>query len=215
MRVAVGSRNPVKVEAVEACFNAFFDEVVIEAVEVEGIPQPIGFEEALRGAVERAVEAIDKSGADLGVGLEAGLIENKYAITGYMNQHVCAIVDGWSRVTFGLSAAFEFPFEVVEGVLSGKAGEAEEVMEDISGIRGIGSGVGAVGYLTGEKLTRKDLCVQAVLTALIPRINPQLYPGKWPTTDEVLPQQCGCLKKASRAPPSLGREKLKKGDRQK
>lgn len=187
MRAAVGSRNPVKVEAVKAVFKEFFDDVTVEAVEAGEISQPIGFEGALRGAVKRAVEAIDKTGAEFGVGLEAGLVENMYAITGYMNQHVCAIVDGRGRVTIGLSAAFEFPLDVVKGIISGRAREAEEVMEEISGIEGIGSGVGAVGYLTREKVTRKDLCVQAVLMALIPRINPQLYPGRWPTVDEVLP----------------------------
>ena len=179
--MAVGSTNPVKIEAVKTCFNNFFDNVSIEAVEVETKPQPIGIDETIRGAVKRGLEALKKTGADLGVGIEAGLIKLEHTITGYINQHICAIIDKQGHITIGLSMGFEFPPEVVEKILSGEAKEAEEAMEEISGIKGIGSKTGAIGYLTKEKITRKDLCIQAIISALIPRINPQLYQNKWPS----------------------------------
>ena len=179
--MAVGSTNPVKIEAVKTCFNNFFDNVSIEAVEVETKPQPIGIDETIRGAVKRGLEALKKTGADLGVGIEAGLIKLEHTITGYINQHICAIIDKQGHITIGLSMGFEFPPEVVEKILSGRAKEAEEAMEEISGIKGIGSKTGAIGYLTKEKITRKDLCIQAIISALIPRINPQLYQNKWPS----------------------------------
>jgi len=179
--VAVGSTNPVKIEAVKTCFNNFFDNVSIDAVEVETKPQPIGIDETIRGAVKRGLEALKKTGADLGVGIEAGLIKLEHTITGYINQHMCAIIDKQGHITIGLSMGFEFPPEVVEKILSGEAKEAEEAMEEISGIKGIGSKTGAIGYLTKEKITRKDLCIQAIISALIPRINPQLYQNKWPS----------------------------------
>ena len=179
--MAVGSTNPVKIEAVKTCFNNFFDNVSIEAVEVETKPQPIGIDETTRGAVKRGLEALKKTGADLGVGIEAGLIKLEHTITGYINQHICAIIDKQGHITIGLSMGFEFPPEVVEKILSGEAKEAEEAMEEISGIKGIGSKTGAIGYLTKEKITRKDLCIQAIISALIPRINPQLYQNKWPS----------------------------------
>lgn len=179
--MAVGSTNPVKIEAVKTCFNNFFDNVSIEAVEVETKPQPIGIDETIRGAVKRGLEALKKTGADLGVGIEAGLIKLEHTITRYINQHICAIIDKQGHITIGLSMGFEFPPEVVEKILSGEAKEAEEAMEEISGIKGIGSKTGAIGYLTKEKITRKDLCIQAIISALIPRINPQLYQNKWPS----------------------------------
>jgi len=180
LRVAVGSKNPVKIEAVKTCFKNFFDDVSVEAVEVETNPQPIGIEETIRGAIKRGLEALRKTGADLGVGIEAGLIKLEHTITGYINQHICAIIDKKGRTTIGLSMGFEFPPEVVEKILSGEAKEAEEAMEEISGIKEIGSKTGAIGYLTEEKITRKDLCIQAIISALIPRIKPQLYQDKRP-----------------------------------
>ena len=186
MRVAVGSLNEVKVEAARRVFSWYYPDAVVEAVEVESVPQPIGFEETLRGAVSRGLDALKRMDADLGVGLEAGMIKAPYMITGYVDQHVCAIVDREERVTLGFSAAFEFPVEVVESILSGKAGEAEEVMDRISGMREIGRGIGAIGYLTKKRMNRIDLCIQAIASALVPRINPELYPREWPRVKDLI-----------------------------
>ena len=57
MRVGVGSMNEVKIEAVRICFEKFFGGADIVPVLVEVPPQPIGFEETLRGAVIRALKA--------------------------------------------------------------------------------------------------------------------------------------------------------------
>jgi len=187
MLVAIGSLNEVKVEAVREIFKKYFPDVSVEAVSVNAPPQPIGFEETLRGALRRGLEALRRLNADYGVGIEAGLMNAPHSITGYVDQHICAIIDREEKVTLGFSAAFEFPAEVVESILGGKAAEAEEVMDRIAGTREIGRGIGAIGYLTKGEMNRIDLCVQAVLTALIPRINPQLYSRRWPTVKELIP----------------------------
>ena len=186
MRVAVGSLNEVKIEAVKNSFEKFFGKVVIEPISVDVPPQPIGFHETLRGAVSRASKALRLSGAEYGVGLEAGLIKVPHSITGYVDQHICAIVDQDERVTLGFSMAFEFPKEVIEKLLAGRADEAEEVVEEISGIKSIGEKCGAIGYLSRGEIERRSLCEQAVISALIPRVNHRLYPGRWPNTREVL-----------------------------
>jgi len=186
MRVGVGSINEVKVEAVKICFERFFGGADIIPVAVEAPPQPIGFEETLRGAVIRALEAMRRARADFGVGIEAGLIRVPHSITGYVDQHVCAVIDVEERVTLGFSMALEFPEIVVRKILSGQAREAEEVMEEISGIREIGCKGGAVGYLTRDHVRRIDLCVQAVTSALIPRLSPQLYNISWPRVSNIL-----------------------------
>lgn len=184
--VGVGSTNEVKVEAVRICFEKFFGSVEVVPVQVEVLPQPIGFRETLKGAVIRAYEALRKTHANFGVGIEAGLIKVPYTITGYVDQHVCAIVDVEDRVTLGFSMSFEFPVIVVKRILEKEAREAEEVMEVISGIKEIGRKSGAVGYLTQNKIKRIDLCVQAIISALIPRQNPELYNLDWPKVSEIL-----------------------------
>jgi inosine/xanthosine triphosphatase len=186
MRIGVGSMNEVKVEAVRICFEKFFGGADIVPVSVEVPPQPIGFEETLRGAVIRALEALESADADLGIGIEAGLIKIPYTITGYVDQHICAIVDADEKVTLGFSMTLEFPEIAVRKILSGQAREAEEVMEEISGIREIGRKGGAVGYLTRDHVRRIDLCVQAVTSALIPRLSPQLYGINWPKASDLL-----------------------------
>jgi len=187
MKVAVGSLNELKIEAVRRVFEEYFPRVFVEAVSVDVPPQPIGFEETLRGAVRRGLEALRRLDADYGVGIEAGLIQMPYTITGYVDQHICAIIDRDERVTpLGFSASFEFPAEIVKCILAGKAAEAKEVMDKIARTKEIGRGMGAIGYLTSRKMNRIDLCIQAVISALIPRLNTQLYPRKWPKASELL-----------------------------
>jgi inosine/xanthosine triphosphatase len=186
MRVGVGSMNEVKVEAVRICFDKFFGGAEIIPVAVKVPPQPIGFEETLRGALIRSLEALRNANADLGIGIEAGLIKVPHSITGYVDQHVCAIIDVEEKVTLGFSMTLELPEVVTRKILSGQAREVEEVMEEVSGIREIGRKCGAVGYLTRDHVSRIDLCVQAVTSALIPRLNPQLYGISWPRFCNIL-----------------------------
>lgn len=186
MKVSVGSKNPIKVEAVKRCFQSFFEDVQVESIAVQTIPQPIGYLETIKYAVSRSLQAISSGDYDYGVGIEAGLVEAPYSITGYMDKHVCAITDKNHRVTIGVSMGFEFPVEVVNSILSGKYNEAEQVIEEISGIKNIGDLVGAIGYLTREKIVRIDLCTQAIISALIPRLNTRHYNVSWPTAEEIL-----------------------------
>jgi len=189
MKVAVGSLNPVKVEAARLVFERFFGEVEIQPVEVEtSIPaQPIGIDQVIRGAVERAYQALSSvTGSDYGVGLEAGLIPYPWTITGYLNHQVCALVDHELRVTLGSSMGFEFPSRVIEKLEGREVREAEEVMEEITGIERIGEAAGAIGYLTKNHIKRLDLSIQALTSALIPRLNPNLYQTRWPRVDEIL-----------------------------
>ncbi len=171
--VAVGSTNPVKIEAVKEGF-----EKVLGAVEVVGVDvisgvssHPIGLEETYLGALNRAKNAFEKVQCSYGVGIEAGLIK---VGNHYIDVHVCVVFDG-IRESVGLSQGFEYPKIVAEKVLEGV--EGGEVAEKISGIKDIGKNVGLIGYLTDNNITRKDLCRESVIMALIPRMvkNAHLY----------------------------------------
>ena len=172
-----------KVREVEEVFRRFFPGSIVRGVEVESSvpPQPLSMDQTVKGAVNRAVRALRSvKGAEYGVGVEAGLIEFKPSITGYLDVQLCAIVDLSGRLTLGTSSGFEFPPEVVRAVISGEVRESEVVFERISGISGIGSKMGAIGYLTRGYVSRLDLTIQAVTSALIPRINEELYGDEWP-----------------------------------
>jgi len=190
--IAIGSRNPAKIKGIERAFKEVFRDsnIIFKAIKVEtSIPsQPIGLKITLRGAIERALFALREiPDASYGVGVEAGLVEVPYTITGFMDLEVCAIIDQEERVTLGFSSAFEFPPLAVRSVLEGKVGEIEEIMERISGIKHIGDGMGAIGYLTKGVIDRCELTRQCVIAALIPRINEEVYSiTKWPKAQEVL-----------------------------
>lgn len=174
-RVAVGSGNPVKVSAVEAVFRRAFPKAdpTVVSVRVESAvgPQPVGAA-TVRGAVERAAKARAEADADLGVGVEAGLLEPP-GFPGPLDVQVCAVVDRAGRRTLGHGAGFPHAASVVRDVLAGR--DVGEVLARLSGERDIGRTKGAIGHLTHGVLDRARLTEHAVIAALVPRMNPELY----------------------------------------
>ncbi len=189
IRVLVGTKNPSKIKGVRKAFEKMFKiKVAIDYMPVITTvhPQPIGLKNVLRGAIERAVRVKEKAKEKYHyyVGVEAGIVPIPWTSTGYMDFQVAAIVDNKDTLSLGFGPGFEFPREVVEYVARG-LGEAEDVMEKISGIEHIGDKMGAIGFLTQNIITRDLLSELAVIMALIPRLNIGLY-GKLPKVYEVL-----------------------------
>ncbi len=171
VRVLVGTRNRVKVEAVRRVFGTVFREVRVRGVPVEArVPdQPFG-PETIDGSILRARAAL--GAAHFGVGVEAGLVWNE-PIREYLDVQYCAIVDRGGRLTVGHGPGFAYPPKVMRRVKAGQT--VEEAMESLTGIRGIGSKQGAIGYLSGRRMDRTKLTEAAVLMALVPRIRSELY----------------------------------------
>ncbi len=175
--VAVGTSNPVKVHAVRNVFSQFFPGVEVVMKEVASVvpPQPMGLDEIVRGAIGRAKGALNKEGsAEMGVGIEAGIIEVPHSISGWMDQQYAAIVDRSGKVTIGGGPAFEYPPAVIKQVISRRC-EVGIVMEAITGIEGLGRKQGAIGYFSKGAMDRVRLSELAVLMAMIPRLNWGVY----------------------------------------
>lgn len=185
--VAVGSTNPAKVKAVEKVFKKLNFRVKVLAVSCETSvgPQPIGLEKVVLGALERGLKALEKTDADWGVGIEAGLIPVPATLTGYLDFQAVAIVDAEMKVSLGFSPGFEFPEAAVNSVIKGESPELEDIMVKMTGIERIGEKIGAVGFLTRGLVVREDLSQLAFLMALIPRLNPDLYKS-YPRADKVV-----------------------------
>jgi len=175
LRVAAGSVNPVKVEAVRRAMVKVYGGAEVKGFKVpSGVPrQPIGWQ-TVKGAVNRALEALKAWKAELGVGVEAGLLPVEEALTGYVDFQWCAIADREGLVTLGCSPGFEMPPEIVQGVLAGK-GEVKELFEEAFKVKRIGETIGAIGFLSKGLVSRGEITEQAVLMALIPRINREIY----------------------------------------
>ncbi|MFX0097321.1 MAG: inosine/xanthosine triphosphatase [Candidatus Hodarchaeota archaeon] len=176
MQIAVGTLNPVKIAAVRDILNRIYGKIALISLGVEsGVPnQPIGLNQTLNGAINRAKEALKKTNADLGIGIEAGLVRIPFTITGFFDYQFCAIIDRQQWITLGSGSGFEYPPIVIEGVVK-KNLEIDEAMENITGIKDMGERQGAVGHLTHGILLRKELTEQSILMAMIPRINVELY----------------------------------------
>ena len=91
MIIAVGSKNPIKVNAVEKVFKKYYKDVEVKSIDLSSkFPkQPIGLNNVINGAYKRAKYAIScVKDASYGVGIEAGLINFPFTITGYLNIQV-------------------------------------------------------------------------------------------------------------------------------
>ena len=77
-------------------------------------------------------------------------------------------------MSFGVSPLFELPPGITDDLLAGV--ELGDVMDRLTGERNTRQRGGAVGVLTGGRITRRELYAQGVAMALIPFLNAALFP---------------------------------------
>ncbi len=194
-RVAVGSRNPVKINAVYRAFQLLCTPKVTSVEARSGVPsQPVGFKQIILGALNRALEARSKAKSDYGVGIEAGVVDD-YKWAGPIELQIATIVDRQGRFSIGLSQGFPLPRRWLEELKSGL--ELEAIVERETSRERIGETTGLIGYLTQGLITRTDLSYNAVVMALVPLLNPELY-GELPLAKEVFVDLIGEFKELER-----------------
>jgi inosine/xanthosine triphosphatase len=171
--IAVGTKNPAKLEGVRRAFEQYFPNPELRPVDSTGVArsQPFGLEQMVEGAIARAKYALSKAGGDFGVGVEAGIF---LIGDSYFDHQQAAVVDSMGRVTLGHSAGYPLPRAAMERMI-GEGKELEQFAEGISGIGQIGDKGGLIHHLTGGRMTRADLTQQCVTTALVPWLHTELY----------------------------------------
>lgn len=176
MKILVGSKNPVKISAVEEAFSLYFDNVETIGLHVDSnVPdQPIN-EETYIGAENRAKELFKISTdqnlqADYFVGIEGGIQEthNKWFAFGCM-----CIITKDNKVSFGTSAHFELPEMVTKQLLKRK--ELGHVMDEIMKQENTKQRGGAISFFTNGKMNRKELYIPGLICSLIPFKHENLY----------------------------------------
>ena len=171
--VAVGSTNPVKLAATRAVMELVLSEVRVEGVAVASqvADQPFGDEETIRGALTRARAARDALAADVGVGIEGGVVEGE---NGEMRTCAwAAIVGSDGRTGVGGSLAMQLPASVAESIREGL--ELGHAMDRLVGESNTKHGKGAVGILTAGLVDRQRAYEVLVTYALAPFLTPELY----------------------------------------
>lgn len=177
MRVVVASRNSVKIQAAANGFQRLFgvDQIDVQGVSVpSGVSdQPFSDAETQQGARQRAERArAVQPDADYWVGIEGGIADEGPA--GAMWAFAWIVVCSRERCGLGRTGALALPPRVAALVRSGKElGEADDI---VFGRINSKQENGAVGLLTGNVIDRSQYYEHAVILALIPFKNPDLYP---------------------------------------
>mgnify|MGYP001043018833 CR=1 FL=1 len=173
--IALASHNPVKAQAALTGFQRMFpdEQFGLEMTTGEsGVrSQPLSSDETLTGACNRARAALQaRPEADFGVGIEGGVEPHGDELSAFAWVVVLSLdgIEGKGR-----TGTFFLPRTVAELIHQGKElGEADDIVFAQSNSK---QKNGAIGILTGDVINRAGLYVPAVIMALVPFKNPELY----------------------------------------
>lgn len=175
MNIIVASINPVKIQAALLGFQHMFPKIPLD---IRGISvssgvsrQPMSDNETYRGALTRARQAAYiEPQSDFWVGIEGGIEPIEDEISSFAWVVVCS----QNQMGKGRTSTFFLPEKVAQLINQGyELGDADDI---VFGRQNSKQENGAVGLLTGDVIDRVALYEQAVIMALIPFKNTELYP---------------------------------------
>ena len=173
-KVIVASLNPVKIKAVENGFQKMLPDLKFEFVGLSvpsGVSdQPMSDEETFIGAENRTNKAIEISNdADFYVGIEGGI----EIVKEEMQAFAWIVIKSADRTGKSRTSTFVLPKKVNELVKKGEElGVANDIIFNKNNSK---QKSGAVGILTNDVINRTSYYTEAVVLALIPFKNPDLY----------------------------------------
>ena len=179
MHISIGTKNTGKVAAVERAIREYslFHGSTLEVHDVESLVSgmPVGLDEIISGAKNRARWAYEKGEYDIAFGIESGIFPVPHTKSGYIDTTSCVIYDG-TNYHIGLSSCFEYPKGMAEGVINhGKEISDIAVEMGFSEDRNFKNGLGMIGVLTKGRMTRIDYTYQAVQMCMVYLENPECY----------------------------------------
>lgn len=176
VKVLVGSKNPAKIDSVKEAFSHYFKELEVIGVDVESdVPeQPIN-NQTFEGAQNRAkalhkINLEHKYGASFFVGVEGGII---HLYSRWFSFAVSCIMDETGKTGFGISPNFELSEAMSTEILQGV--ELGVIAERLTGEQNVNHKGGIIGFLTKGIIDRRSLQVPALVTALVPFLNKEIY----------------------------------------
>jgi len=182
--ICVGSLNPTKVKAVQVAFNQYFKNFKVYNIKSDSkvSNQPIGLKNITEGAINRATHSLNYMITKkkiqyniFGVGIESGLVEVPYTKSGFMDFQFCVIINSEKKISLGSGIAFEYPKFVIDQILEDHDKEIGEIMGNLAGNANLKNESGAISFLSKNAITRTIILTQAVVCALLPFINENLY----------------------------------------
>jgi len=180
MRILVASKNPVKIDGVRQAFSNYFDdfEILNFSVDSEVPGQPFN-EQMIQGTDNRIknlmkINTEQNLNADFFVALESGIEKRGDR---WFNMNSACVTDKNGKKGYGCSSFFELPNHFIEKMQNEKV-ELCHVAETVSGCKDIRSKHGISGFFTKKVITRTKLSVDAVVSALVPFINKEIFEKK-------------------------------------
>lgn len=173
LKILVGSQNPVKVNAARIAFGKVFarEDITCEAVIApSGVAdQPMTSQATREGAINRVKYCQQNYQADFYLAIEGGVdcFEDGPATFAYV-----VIADN-KTVSVGRSANLPLPNIVYQALVDGE--ELGHVMDRLFDTDNVKQKQGAIGLLTKGQATRESIYTQAVIMALAPMLNSDLY----------------------------------------
>ncbi len=168
--IAVASANPAKINAVQQCFSEVFP---TQSIDIRGLAvpsgvaaQPMTSAETLLGAQNRLQALKTQLQADFYVSIEAGLEQDL--------TFAWMLIEHQGQLSKARSASLMLPPAALAKLRQGA--ELGDVMDQLFGTENIKQAGGAIGLLTGNRLSRSSVYHQALILALIPVLNPALFP---------------------------------------
>jgi inosine/xanthosine triphosphatase len=173
IKVAIASKNPVKIESARLAFTKIFPK---ESFDFHGFlassnvsVQPLGEKETLTGAKNRVINLSKTIKADYYIGIEGGV----KLVGKSMETFAWVVIKSKNKFSKSRTASFYLPQKIIDLVDQGKElGEADDIIFNRKNSK---QSNGSVGILTDDVVTRTSYYEQAVVMALIPFKNPDLY----------------------------------------
>jgi inosine/xanthosine triphosphatase len=175
MKISVGSGNPIKVQATKDTFNEIIihekllNTVMIESIEIRitnfnNTPNTIN--EMILGAKLRAEKAIKFNNADFGIGIEGGIHRTEFGI---FITAFSVILNKTGK--FGIGGAPSVRLPVQWEIEDNKEFELGSYVDFLSGNTNVKQKNGAMGFLTNDKITRKESLKESVICAYYSLMN--------------------------------------------
>jgi inosine/xanthosine triphosphatase len=174
MKIAVGSKNPVKINAVKLAFEKVWPdetwEVVGEEVGSDVSDQPMSIGESITGAKNRARKVMKKIPADYSVGLEGGIFQEGEL---FFDGAWIVVRDTKGREGIGATVQDLLSEKMMKLIREGKElGDVDDILFNLSNSK---QGDGHFGLMTRNLISRTDGYRDGVIIALSRFMHPQLF----------------------------------------
>ncbi|WP_026693622.1 DUF84 family protein [Peribacillus kribbensis] len=149
-KAAIGSKNPMKVKAVKDVLDEF--EILSMEAKSGVSEQPLSDEETITGAINRAKQCVDELQAEIGFGLEGGVLQTERGV------FLCnwgALASKGGEVFIAGGARIPLPEEIGKRLMNGE--ELGPIMNDYTERHNVSKKEGAIGVFTNERIVRSDM----------------------------------------------------------